>query len=383
MLDDFRQNHPNRFLASVVVITGLLSALIGSAVGVTYPSWVDKLTFLPESWRQASGLQKVTQGGKEVVRTVEESAVIDAVDKASPAVVSIVAKTVSFGPTGIVRDQQGIGTGFIVKSDGVILTNSHVVEDTSIAYNVVTADNKTYPVKKIDRDPSIDFAILKIDAKDLTTVELGDSDSIKVGQKVVAIGNALGKFGNTVTVGVVSGVGRGVTASSSFGLSEETLDNVIQTDAALNPGNSGGPLLDLSASVIGINFATTTGAENIGFVIPINRVKSLLDQYLSLGRIVRPYLGIEYRTIDAATASLQNVPEGTFVRGVASSSPAAKAGLAAGDIITKFGSIALKGENTLRSAISKYKVGDNVELQVWRDGKTLKLKATLAEFPGQ
>jgi S1-C subfamily serine protease len=368
-------------LASGLLVIVIISALVGAVVGASFPSLLARIPLLAGLSSEA-GLREVTQGGERVVRTVEESAVIDVVDNSAPAVVSIVAKTVSLDPNqGVQQVSQGIGTGFIVRNDGIILTNAHVVEDQSISYTVVTKDKKTFPVQKIDRDPSIDFAILKIDASDLPTLDLGDSDSLKVGQKVVAIGNALGRFDNTVTVGVVSGVGRGVTTSNQFGVSAETLENVIQTDAALNPGNSGGPLLDLSSNVIGINFATSIGAENLGFVIPINRIKSILEQYYANGRIIRPYLGISYVLIDADTAAIQDLPQGVFVRRVVAGSPAEKAGVAAGDVITKIGDVELKDGTTLVSAISRFKVGDKVDLTVSRDRKTVVLKSTLGEAP--
>jgi len=377
------KEHKRSFIIGGLIVGFLLTVFIavfmGSVIGATYPNWSSNLSFLPSFLKVKSGVSSTTEK-TTTIRTVEESAVIDAVKKASPAVVSIVAQSTPLSSIGS-SQQQGIGTGFIVKSNGVILTNSHVVEDNTISYKVVTKDEKTYPVKKIDQDPSIDFAILKIDASNLPIVDLGDSDATLVGQKVIAIGNALGMLQNTVTVGVVSGIGRGVTASSSLGVSQETLENVIQTDAALNPGNSGGPLLDLSAKVIGINFATTQGAENIGFVIPINRIKSVLDQYLAVGRIVRPYLGVSSQTVDQASASLYGIPQGAFVQQVVSSSPADKAGLQEGDVITKFGGNALNVDTTIVSVIGKFKVGDTVALEVWRDGKTINLKVTLVEAP--
>jgi len=367
-------------LIAVFVLTVFMAGFIGSVIGATYPNWSNNLSFLPSFMKVKNTVSTETEK-TTTIRTVEESAVISAVQKSSPAVVSIVAQTTPLSSIGSSQNQQGIGTGFIVKSNGVILTNSHVVEDNTISYKVVTKDEKTYAVKKIDQDPSIDFAILKIDASNLPTVDLGDSDATLVGQKVIAIGNALGMLQNTVTVGVISGVGRGVTASSSLGVSQETLENVIQTDAALNPGNSGGPLLDLSAKVIGINFATTQGAENIGFVIPINRIKSVLDQYLAVGRIVRPYLGISSQTVDQASASLYGIPQGAFVQQVVSGSPADKAGLQESDVIIKFGGTALKDGITVISVIGKFKVGQTVALEVWRNGKTINLKATLVEAP--
>ncbi|OGY23148.1 MAG: hypothetical protein A2172_02095 [Candidatus Woykebacteria bacterium RBG_13_40_15] len=375
-----KENKKKFIIAGLIilfVVTVFLAGFIGSLISATYPNWSAKLSFLPGFLKPKVAVSTNTE---TTIRTVEESAVISAVKKSSPAVVSIVAQGASLNPqTG--SNQQGIGTGFIVRSNGVILTNSHVVSDGTINYKVVTKDEKTYDVKKIDQDPSIDFAILKIDASSLPTVDLGDSDSILVGQKVIAIGNALGMLQNTVTVGVVSGVGRGVTASDSLSVSQETLENVIQTDAALNPGNSGGPLLDLSAKVIGINFATTSGAENIGFVIPINRIKSVLEQYLSVGRIIRPYLGIRSQMINQAAAALYGVPQGAYIQDVISGSPADKAGLQDGDIITKFGGTSLKDNISLVGILGKFKVGQTVALEVWREGQTIKLKATLAEVP--
>ncbi len=375
------KDRKNQIFVAVVIAAVFIAGFVGAVIGSTYPNWANNLSFLPDFLKpKESSLQEVSTDGSKVIRTVEESAVIDVVDKASPAVVSIVAQSVSFDPIeGVVRDQQGIGTGFVVRADGVILTSSHVVSNPSITYKVVTKKGETYDVKKIDQDPSIDFAILKITAKDLPTLDLGESAALKVGQKVVAIGNALGRFENTVTVGVVSGVGRGVNPASSAGILQGTLENVIQTDAALNPGNSGGPLLDLSAKVIGINFATTSGAENIGFVIPINSVKPVLEGYIAQGKIIKPFLGVGYSLVDEATSLFRDIPQGVLISRVVSGAPAEKAGLQPGDIITKFGKYALKDGTTLAGVINKYEVGETVELEVWRDGKMVTLKARLVE----
>ena len=205
---------------------------------------------------------------------------------------------------------------------------------------------------------------------------------MKVGQTAVAIGNALGKFSNTVTVGVVSGIGRGVRASSGFGRSE-VLDDVIQTDAALNPGNSGGPLLNLSGEVVGINVATTTGAENIGFSIPINAVKPVLDDFKVRGRIVRPFLGIEYVIITEDLSVLRKLPQGAFVQRVVEGTPAAEVGLKTGDIITKIDGEDINGENTLAQVIRGHKVGDKLVLTIDRNGEISTLNATLGEAPNQ
>ncbi len=381
----------NKKLSLVIAaLVGVLVVLVaGVIIGVTYPSWYQSLPFknnLP-TWLRPAVIEGSTTSGGTTIRTVEESAVIDVVDKVSPSVVSIVAKTTSFDPDrGAVTDQQGIGTGFIVDSNGTIVTNNHVVCTEGVDYAVVTKDGKTYDVKKIDLDPANDVGIIKIDAKNLPAVEFGDSDPavLKAGQKVVAIGNALGQFQNSVTVGVVSGLGRGITAGGtgcSNQSGQETLQNVIQTDAALNPGNSGGPLLDLSGKVVGVNFAVSSNAQNIGFVIPINRVKTILDQYKKDGKIVKPYLGVVYQTIDSDVAKVQGVPQGAFVRRVVPGSPADKAGVEAGDIVTKINGQNLDETNDLVSILNGLKAGDKVTIEVYRDKQTKKLTTTLGESP--
>lgn len=370
------------FAAFVALILGVL-------IGISYPNWYNSLPFknnLPSFLKPTTTTE--LKFGEKIVRTVEESAIIDVVEKSSGAVVSIVAKTVSFDPDrGSVSDQEGIGTGFIVDQNGIIVTNNHVVCDNQYQYAVVTKDQKTYDVKQIDLDPANDIAILKIDAKNLPALGFGSSDPnvLKPGQRVIAIGNALGQFQNSVTVGVVSGLGRGITAaggSCSNQSGRETLQNVIQTDAALNPGNSGGPLIDLSGKVIGVNFAVSTNAQNIGFVIPIDRVKVILDQYKKDGRIIKPYLGIAYQIIDSAVAKVQNVPEGAFVRRVVSGSPADKAGIQAGDIVTKLNGEAVNENNDIVSILNNLKVGQKISIEVVRDKKTLNLTTTLTENTG-
>ena len=303
----------------------------------------------------------------------EESAVIEVVEKASPAVVSIAAQQNVF-------EDNSIGTGFIVESDGLILTNKHVVAAENARYRVILKDGTDYEVQEIHRDPFVDLAILKIDASGLPTAVLGDSSNLKVGQTAVAIGNALGKFSNTVTVGVISGIGRGITASSSFGQSE-VLDDVIQTDAALNPGNSGGPLLNLSGEVVGINVATTSGAENIGFSIPINAIKPVLDDFKIKGRIVRPFLGIEYVIVTEDLSVLRKLPQGAFIQRVVADAPAEEAGLEPGDIVTQIDGEDINEQNTLAQVIRNHKVGDKLQLTIDRNGKKLELTATLSEAP--
>ncbi|KKT45452.1 MAG: Peptidase S1 and S6 chymotrypsin/Hap [candidate division WWE3 bacterium GW2011_GWA2_44_16] len=316
---------------------------------------------------------------KEVVQ--EESQVVDVVEKVSPAVVSIVIKTVDFSVfSGPSLAESGIGTGFIVDKNGLIVTNSHVVDNDAGDYSVILKDGTTYPVEKIHLDTQNDFAILEVSARDLPTVDFGDSDALKVGQKAIAIGNALGQFQNTVTVGVVSGLGRSITAFGPFG-DEKTYSSVIQTDAAINPGNSGGPLLNISGQVIGINVATSSRAENVSFAIPVNDLKPVLESFIENGRIVKPYLGVSYVMISKEIAELRNFPEGAYVTGIVKDSPAEKVGLKRGDIITKFGDSALGTGFTLSQAVLKGKVGGEEMLTIDRDKSILLIKVTVEEMP--
>ncbi|MEK7543986.1 MAG: trypsin-like peptidase domain-containing protein [Patescibacteria group bacterium] len=340
--------------------------------------------------------QTVTLPGDEKVKVVtEESLVIDVVDKVSPSVVTVgITQTKRIGdilefnpfdpfspfqrrPGKAQKLEQDIGSGFIVGSDGLIVTNKHVVEMPDATYRVITKDDKTYEVKKIYRDPSNDLAILKIEATGLPTAEMGDSDKIKVGQMAIAIGTALGQFRHTVTTGVISGVGRGIDAGSPFEGSAERLDNVIQTDAAINPGNSGGPLLNSSGQVVGVNTAVSSQGQNIGFALPINVVKEALANFNATGQFNRPYLGVKYQMIPRQTAILNEIPEGAYVRELVKGSPADTAGLQADDIITKIDGNKLTDTNDLAKAISKKKVGDAVVLTVWRGEKEKDIKVTL------
>jgi serine protease Do len=311
----------------------------------------------------------------------EENSVISVVEDVSPAVVSIVVKSFDFDYfTGPIESEAGIGTGFIVDKKGLIVTNSHVVDNPDGEYSVVLKDGTTYEVKKINLDQPSDLAILEIDANDLPIVELGDSDSLNVGQTAIAIGNALGRFQNTVTVGVVSGIARELQASSGYS-SVKTYEGVIQTDAALNPGNSGGPLLNSAGQVIGINVATSFGADNISFAVPVNELKPILEMFLKEGKIIRPYLGVVYTQISKDIARLRDIPEGAYISRVVQDSPAEKAGIQSGDILIKFAGVDIVTGSSLSKVISKQKVGDKVDIVVVREGKDLNLSATLEEVP--
>lgn len=321
----------------------------------------------------------------------EDSLVIEAVEKSGPSVVTVsISKTeqiplFDFDPfnffgfkTKEQKIEQDIGSGFIVDG-GLVVTNKHVVSDSSAKYKVIDKDDKTYEVQAIYRDPANDLAILKIDAS-LPALTLGDSDNLKVGQLVIAIGTALGEFRQTVTTGVISGLGRGITAGSAFEGYVERLDNVIQTDAAINPGNSGGPLLNSVGQVIGVNVAVAGGAENIGFAIPIDIVKDSLKVFKETGEFSRPFLGVEYQMVSKKAAVLNEVPQGAYVRRVVAGSTAEKADLKEGDIITEIDGNKLgDDENGLAKIVNKKKVGDEIEIKYWRNGETKTAKTRMEE----
>ncbi len=335
----------------------------------------------------------------------EESVITDVVERVSSSVVTVsivkarnigsIFEVDPFDPWGSMRQQPqspqntqtDIGTGFIVGADGLIVTNKHVVGDTSAKYKVVTKDDKTYEVGKIFRDPTNDIAIIKIEANNLVPVTLGDSSKLKVGQMAIAIGTALGEFRNTVSVGVISGLSRTITATG--GDFSERLQGVIQTDAAINQGNSGGPLLNLRGQVVGINTAIASGAQSIGFALPINLAKRDIQSVRATGEIQAPFLGVRYLILTPEIAKQQKLPVdyGALVRGsdegpaVEPGSTAAAAGLEAEDIILEVSGQKIDKDRTLVEAISKFGVGDEVELMVNRGGKKITLTATLVKRP--
>jgi len=294
-----------------------------------------------------------------------------------------------------VQTQASAGTGFIVSSSGVIVTNRHVIPAGASNVSVKLADGTTYDnVEVLGRsssNSSLDVAFLKIKdtkGKKLTVASLGDSSKVKVGDKVIAIGNALGQFANTVTSGIISGFGRDVTAGSSLGQDEESLSDLFQTDAAINAGNSGGPLVNINGQVIGVNTAVAGGAQNIGFAIPINDLKGLISTVLQSGKLIQPFLGVRYISLTDDIASELNleVRRGAYIApgsgvSVIAGSPAAKAGLQEKDTITKVNGINIDDKTNLTSALARFRVGDKVTLTINRDGKTLKITVTLEPAP--
>jgi len=291
----------------------------------------------------------------------QESMVTRVVEDATPKVVTV--SMVKVDGSG----DQDVGSGFIVSSDGLIVTNKHVVADTTVKYKVVIGKDEVIEVSNIYRDALNDLAILKVEKTNLSAVDLGDSDQLKVGQSVIAIGTALGEFRSTVTTGVISGLGRGITAGSNETL--EKLENVIQTDAAINPGNSGGPLFDSSGQVIGVNVAVSASGQNIGFALPINLIKESIAYFRETGEFERPYLGVGYKMVTQEEAIKNKIVAGAWVQSISDNSPAAKSGIKTGDIITMIDDQKLTDSDNgdLVKVINKKKIGQIVDLKIWRD----------------
>ncbi len=289
---------------------------------------------------------------------------------------------------GTKKQEVGGGSGFVISEDGMILTNKHVVADAKAEYTVLTNDGKKYSAKVLARDPVQDLAVIKITAAGLVAAKLGDSSALKLGQTAIAIGNALGEYRNTVSVGVISGLGRTVTASGE-GIGTETISGVIQTDAAINPGNSGGPLLNLRGEVIGINTAMAEGAQSIGFTIPINNAKRAIQSVKTTGSIRSAYLGVRYRLVDEEYAKAQKLPVnyGALVRGsedgpaVVKDSPADRAGILAEDILLEANGEKITIEHPLSAIIQKYNIGDTLTFKIQRGDTIVTVRAALAERP--
>ena len=347
---------------------------------------------------------------KQVQVIEESSAYIDVVKKTQSAVVSIVVTadvpvyenyySNPFGndslfgfnipsrkQVGSEQKQVGAGSGFIVSKDGLIVTNKHVVSDATAGYTVIMSDGKKQEAKVIGTDKFMDIAILQIKGKDLNYIKLGDSDKIEVGQRVAAIGYALGQFSNSVSAGIISGLSRSITASGQMGTDSELLSDVIQTDASINPGNSGGPLLDLEGNAIGVNVAVATTAENIGFAIPINSVKKIVKSVEENGKIVRPYIGVRYTAITPVLKEKNNlkydygvlVVSGTDKSELAviPGSPADKAGIVENDIILEINNVKLDSKTSLQNEVQKYNVGDKITLIIDSKGEVRNLEVTL------
>jgi len=282
----------------------------------------------------------------------------------------------------------GGGSGFIVSPDGYVLTSQHVVADAEADYAVILEPTERYPAKIISRDPINDIAILKLDAKKLPYLELGDSDKIELGEEVVAVGNALGEFHDTISYGIISGMSRAITALSGVTAQMSQLRGLIQTDAAINPGNSGGPLINMDGKVIGINTAQVLGAQSLGFAIPINYAKKDLKEVKKYGKIKRPFLGVRYIVLSEEIAKIHKLPidygalivrESLGEGAVVENSAAYKSGLKEYDIILEINGEKITEKNPLANILQKYKIGDEISLKILREKKDVFLKVKLEE----
>lgn len=328
---------------------------------------------------------------KSAVASQEEQ-VIALVTKASPAVVSIVAEQKSLtvttdgntAPTDI-YEEAGRGTGFLVSADGMIVTNRHVAGDRSGKYTVYLADDRKFPAQILDIDPLNDLTLIKIDAKGLPYLEMAPTDDVRVGQTVIAIGNALGQYSNTVTLGILSGVNRSLDAADPRNGQVEQFAGMLQTDAAINSGNSGGPLIDSAGKVIGVNTAVERGGANLGFAIPAAEVRQALKSYAAYGSVARPRLGVRYVMLTPEIAKQEKlfVDYGAYVvadqgvPAVISGSPADAAGIHPRDVILEVNGVKIKDKQTLSKIIQGWGIGDRVKLKVQRTDVVLNLEATL------
>lgn len=374
-------------LIPTVILLSFFFGLIGSVIGLRY---------------FGSKSQSLTNNGVVTVQVDEQSAIVDVVKRASPAVVSIIItkdlnkvpgfssspfdfRPFSFDSSNI--QEVGGGSGFIISSDGLVVTNKHVVNDATAQYTVLTNDGNRYQAKILSRDPVNDLALVKIEGKNFSTLALGDSSKIEIGQKAIAIGNSLAQYRNTVTTGVVSGIGRTIIASGSFG--SEQLEGVIQTDAAINPGNSGGPLLDIGGSVIGINTAIDSQGQLVGFAIPVNDLKKDIESFNKFGRIIKPFLGVQYVLINQ-TIKEENklaVDYGALiVPGTGNSSPAVvpnsaaeKAGIKQGDIILEVNGQRVDKNQSLAGILKNYNPGDVVKMKILSEDQEKEIAVTLGE----
>jgi len=397
---------PRRSLAYVIVASFLLGSFSGSAFGVLFAVSLNSKYY---PWRETAAAPI-----ERAPVSAEDRQVIEAVRKVAPSVVSIVvSKDLSklYNSTGAFpfeqffgfeaapsakppqqgqKQQIGGGTGFVIAADGLIVTNRHVVADADAEYEVVMSDGRLLSAKVAAVDSVLDVAVLKVEAQDLPVAPLGDSSKLETGETVIAIGNALSEYSNSVTKGVISGINRRVVAGDGLGDSE-IIEEALQTDAAINPGNSGGPLISLRGEVVGINTAVNRSGQSIGFAIPIDAARVVIDSYREHGRIVRPWLGVRYvmLTPESAKANGLTAERGALILGggagegaaVAPGSPAEKAGLKAGDVLLDVDGIALETDHPLASAISRKRAGDVIAIRLLRETTEMTVQATLEELP--
>lgn len=379
-----KQRSTNNSKSNVALVCSIAALVLGGAGCL-----LGAAAYNQRGTSSSSGFVSMFSGQDSNSANFQEGSIAEVAEKVSPSVVSIVTSMETSDWFGRRVESEAAGTGIIVSADGLILTNKHVIEDAK-TISVVLDDGTSYDnVKIAATDPNNDIAFLRIpNASGLAAATLGDSKTLSVGQQVMAIGNAMGLYQNTVTSGVISGLGRTVTASDSDGRNSETLTDMIQTDAAINSGNSGGPLVNAAGEVIGVNTATSSSAENMGFAIPISAVKGMLTQLASGETATRAYLGVYSLQVTPEVAKEYNLPvtagayiySGTAQQAVVNGSPAAKAGIKEGDIVVTVNDARVGQNGSLPNLIAEFKPGDTVQLGILRDGKEMTLAVTLEEY---
>jgi serine protease Do len=378
----------------LLAITVLLSASFGALGGLLADQ------YLSFSFGQGPGAEGTTD--KNIVRMIEEeSSAINVVTQVTPAVVSIVIKQKESAASSYNNYfygqalpassdklvEVGAGTGFFVTNDGYIVTNRHVADFDKAVFTIIANNDQEYEAAVVDTDPFFDIAIMKIEGANFPTVTFGDSKKIQVGQTVIAIGNALSQYQNTVTKGVVSGVNRRISAYD-YSNSNEVIEGAIQTDAAINPGNSGGPLINLMGEVIGMNTAVSSSGQGLGFAIPVSEIQQAVASVQKEGRIVRPWLGVRFLMITKDYAAENNlaIDHGALLsaeegaEAVIADSPAAKAGLLKGDVIIKVDGEELSEERSLSQVVREHMPGDSLVMIIWRDGAEKEISVVLEEY---
>jgi 2-alkenal reductase len=368
------------FIVAVAGTAALTGAVAGGAA--VYQA-VQNRSSLPEAVQQVVPASNTNSSQTLVLNNTDvETAVTQSVQKVGPTVVTVVGtipgQQTFFGVSG---DQTVSGSGFFISDQGYILTNNHVVEGTK-EVSIVLSDGTEQKATIVGTDQYSDIAVLKTDGKVPAVAALGNSDKLNPGESVIAIGSPLGNFKNTVTVGVVSATGRSIDTGNGY-----QIEDLIQTDAAINHGNSGGPLVDLAGEVIGINTLvvrnTNSGdvAEGLGFAIPVNTAQAIAQQIIQKGYFSRPYMGINFQPITPDIAARYNLPSqwGVYIMKVSSGSPASTAGLQQGDIITKVGDVTLDETHSYVNTLFTFKPGDQITLTILRDGKEMPVQITLGE----
>ena len=371
--------------------TGRQKKLAIIIVVVIALAWLGVGATMLVRWLDGGQQPEVSDQGSNVVISQKEADLAELVEKTSPTVVSIVTSQVS-GQGFFQQEVEGAGTGIVISEDGYILTNKHVISEARSVQVVMSDGTRHSDVTVVGSDPLNDIAFLKIkNVSDLKVATLGDSGAMRVGQDVIAIGNSLGQYQNTVTSGIVSGLGRPVTAASSeLNSRVESLTDLLQTDAAINPGNSGGPLINSAGQVVGINTAIAADAQGIGFAIPINAAKGMIRGVIANGKVEKAYLGVQYVAItpDVRTQYKLSVDQGALVRSgsgsaVEGNGPADEAGIKDGDIITKVNEKYVGKQGGLGSLVAEFMPGEKITLTIIRDGKEQQKTLTLGVYKSQ